>query len=177
MGVRDPGTIAEVEQVLVERILSLDASAYTHPYGTPAEWHQSTIAFDAAQENNALSHLAFDLHVEAARNAANERGAVTNGYLWVSCDVVVAFVFQLRPSEQIHDARRASDAAVDVVRALMTDWSAQDPCVQVDIPPGEEWYRTAATPDGGWALVIQRFSASFELRLDPTPTTVPPVAP
>ncbi len=175
MGVRDPGTIREVEEVLVRRILNLDASRYSFtPGGTGAEWHEATVALSAIEETAALSHLAFNVWVEDGRNTGNERGANRNGYLWIAADVRVAFVYELRPTEQVEDLRRASDASIDIVRALMADWPADEPCINMDIPGS--FYRPSLTLDGGWAVVNMAFSAEFDLRLDPSPTTTPPLS-
>jgi hypothetical protein len=176
MGVRDPATLKEMEQALVRRILALDGSPYTHLHGIDADWHEATVALSVVDEAASLSHLAFNVWTESARNTGGERGAIRNGYLWVDADVRVAFVFQLRGPEQVEDARTASDAAIDILRVLMTDWPAEEPCVNVDIPPGGEWFRTALTADGEWAAVTMQFSALLEVRLDQTPTTVPPTS-
>ncbi len=175
MGERDPATLREVEEAFVRRILQLDASPYSYvPGGPGADWHEATVPLSVVDETAALSHLAFNVWTELGGNTGNERGAARNGYLWVRSDVRVAFVYLIRPTEQVEDLRRASDAAIDIVRVLMEGWPADEPCVNVDVPGS--FYQPSLTTDGGWAVIAMEFSAEFDLRLDPSPTATPPLS-
>jgi hypothetical protein len=175
-GERDPTTPADVERLFVQRILDLDASAYRYPRAPPPRWNESNVALTVTENASEFAHLAFNVWTERGLNSGDESGDLTDGYLWVDARLVVAFIFRLRPKSQVEDARLTSDAAIDVLRALLAEWPADQPCIQVQVPPGGTWYQPALTRDGEWAVVTMQFLASFELRLDPSPDTVPPTS-
>lgn len=174
MGERDPTTPHAVELELVRRITDLDASAYSYPRGPAASWHEAAEALTVTGDAANLSHLAFNVWTEVGRNGGIDRNATSDGYLWADLDVVVAFSFRLRPTQQVADMRLTSDAAIDVLRALLAEWPADQPCVQIDVPEGDAWYTPALTEDGEWAVVVMQFSAAFDIRLDTSPESTPP---
>jgi hypothetical protein len=175
-GERFPTTPGDIERECVQKILDLDGSAYRYPKGAPARWHESNVALTVTGDASEFAPLAFNVWTETGRNSGDESGYLSDGYLWAVLNLVVAFVFRLRPAHQVADARLTSDAAIDILRALMGEWPAGGPCVQVDVPPRGAWYQPSMTQDGEWMVVVMQFTVGFELRLDPSPDEVPPTS-
>jgi len=86
----------------------------------------------------------------------------------LTCRVRVAFAFKLRATTQTKDARIATDAAVDVVRAVMAEWDAETAAVYgvVNVRLVDA-LQVSMTPDASWLLVSQDYLASFDLNLRP----------
>jgi hypothetical protein len=157
-------TIAELERDLVARVEALDGSAYTQGTGAGArvgEWRESRIPLSALGEAQSIGHLAFNVFCENARNGTLERDRAPDGAIKVVSDVAVLFGFHIRPTRdrQIPDQRAASDAAIDLARALLAL-----PQNRYQLQPVSLW-RPALDPSGEWMLVRLDFLAIHDLAL------------
>lgn len=169
-----PSTFENVELAFVARIAALDASAYTLGRRAAARWHESKTPLTVVADPSSLGHLSFGVWIQSAPNTGDGRGTT-----WVQDDIAndveidarvrVAFAFELRATKQVPDARIATRAALDVIRALMAPWSALDETtwgtVTVRLIDG---LQTGISLDGHWLLVTQDFVASFDLDLLPS---------
>lgn len=167
-----PSTFRKVEELLVKRIAALDASAYTNGQ-TPATWTESKTPLTVIADSSALGHLNFNVWTQNAPNT-NDADSVTykidplENQAEVDTRVVVAFAYRLRSGLQTEDTRRATDAALDVVRAVMAAWTAddEDEAGSVTIRLVDA-LQVALSIDGHWMLVTQDYIASFDIDLLP----------
>lgn len=150
-------TIREIELGAVARISALDGSAFDQG-ATKGVWTEATIPLAVEDESHPLGHLAYNVWVESARNLGLERdGAHT--FARMASDVVVFFTFHIRPTQQIEDARLASDAALQVISTLMALPQNLSVFQLVNA------FRPALAPDGEWMLVRLDFIALHDLPL------------
>lgn len=162
----NPSTYAEVEEEARDRIQALDGSVYND--GT---WRESPHPITVIHSGTALSHLGFSVWIQSAFNTDEESDNYNDGYAYIECRLNVSFLYRLRPGKQTDDARAATNAAIDVTRALMAQPDAQKGCIEIRLVEG---LRQALSLDGMYLLITQEYTASFDLRLDPTPTSNPP---
>lgn len=163
-------TFKAVEEAMVARIVALDASAFTHG-GVPACWHESKSPLSVMVDASTIAHLSFNVWIQSAPNTNDNRGMTwqdndVDNDVEIDALMKVAFAFELRSFDQVSDTRDASDAAIDVIRALMAEWTADDQvasgAVLLRLLNG---YQTGMTLDGQWMLVTQDYIASFDLDL------------
>ena len=166
-------TLRLVEESLVARLAALDASAYTLGRRARAKWHESRTPLTVISDPSSLGHLAFNVWIQNAPNDDESRGMVwdagsVDNDARLTCRVRVAFAFKLRATTQTKDARIATDAAVDVVRAVMAEWDAETAAVYgvVNVRLVDA-LQVSMTPDASWLLVSQDYLASFDLNLRP----------
>jgi len=157
-------TVAEIEQALVARIEALDGSAWTQGAGAGARlgtWRESRIPLSVLSEAQSVGHLAFNVFVENARNSTLERGRAPDGAIKVLSDVAILFSFHVRPAPdlQIPDQRAASDAALQLARAVLA--LPQD---RFQLHPVSLW-RPGVTDDGEWMFVRLDFLALHDVEL------------
>lgn len=158
-------TIAELERELVSRIEALDGSAFQQGADGPGArlgtWRESRIPLSVLGEAQAIGHLAFNVFVENARNSALERDRSPDGAIKLVSDVAILFAYHVRPTRdlQIPDQRSASDAAIDLARAVLAL-----PQNLFQTQPVSLW-RPSITPDGEWMLVRLDFLAIHDLAL------------
>lgn len=152
-------TYREVEEALVAQIQALDPSA--HQQGGSADvWHESRVPLSIVDDPSNLGHLAFNVWIEAAPNSGLHRDAELAGEIYVVAGLVVAFAYRLRAGNQVADARAATDAAHDVVRALM----APDAAGSADVAY-VDGLQPAMADDGEWLFVTQTYEVRFDLDL------------
>ena len=156
-----PFTVRELEEELAERIAALDASPFDQNKDglRPAAWREASIPLSVVDDASPLEHLLFNVFVERSQNSEEHRDA-PNGFAKVESTVLVLFVYNLRASDQLEDARLASDAAHAVVRALM----ARDLAQLVDVRLVSAW-RPLLSPDGRKLLAEVQFLAVHDLPL------------
>lgn len=166
-------TFRQVEERLVERISALDASEFT--IGTvPAKWRESKTPLSVIADSSALGHLAFNVWTQNAPNT-NDADSLTwkqddlENQVEVDTRLVVAFAYNLRSGHQTEDTRRATDAAIDVVRAVMAAWDAEDEDAAGSVTIRlVDALQVALSIDGHWMLVTQDYIASFDIDLLPS---------
>ncbi len=165
-----PSTFRKVEESLVKRIAALNAEAYTTGQ-VPAEWHESKTPLTVISDSSALGHLSFNVWVQSAPNTDDASDMTfqadeVDNFAEIDARVVVAFAYKLRPGAQTEEARTATDAAVDVIRAVMAAWTAADETefgtITFRLVDG---LQPAITLDAGWQLITQDYIASFDLDL------------
>ena len=139
-------TIKDLELLFVERILELDGSIFDQGR-TKGRWKEAKKALVVEGEAHSRGHLAFNVFVRTI------------------ADVVVLFMYHLRPGSQLADAREASIAARDVVSTLL---SLPETVANVDIV--NSW-RPSVVAGGEWLLVRLDLTAAFDLSLLPRSST------
>jgi hypothetical protein len=166
-------TFRAVEESLVARIAAMDSSAYTLGRRARAKWHESRTPLTVISDPSSLGHLAFNVWIQNAPNDEEARGMVwdagsVDNDVRISARVRVAFAFKLRAASQTKDARIATDAAADVVRAVMAEWDADTAAefgvVNMRLVDG---LQTSLSLDAHWLLISQDYLAAFDLNLRP----------
>ena len=166
-------TFRAVEESLVARIAALDSFAYTLGRRARAKWHESRTPLTVISDPSSLGHLAYNVWIQNAPNDEEARGMVwdagsVDNDVRLSARVRVAFAFKLRAASQTKDARIATDAAADVVRAVMAEWDAETAAefgvVNMRLVDG---LQTSLSLDAHWLLISQDYLASFDLNLRP----------
>lgn len=158
---QDTVTIAELEQLLVARISALDGSAYDQGPRV-GQWREASVPLSVVSEPQAIGHLTFNVFAEAARNSTQERDRGRGGFVKLITDVAILFAYHIRPAAdgtQIADQRAASDAALDLARAVLAM-----PQNVVQVQPVALW-RPSMTTDGEWMLVRLDFLAIHDVEL------------
>lgn len=156
--VRQVATIADVEELAVERILSLDGSRYNQGRRIKGVWKEAEEALIVEGEAHARGHLAFNVFAESGRNTGRQRDRHDES-IQTRADLVVLFMFHIRAGAQVPDSREASRAARDVVAALLAN-----PQTLVVFDVVNSW-RPSVVSGGDWLLVRMDFSADFDLSL------------
>lgn len=156
-----PFTIRELEEELAERLELLDASPFDQNRdGTrPARWREATVPLSVLEDAGPLEHLLFNVWVERSQNS-EERRDQAGQFVKLESSVVVAFLYNLRPSDQLKDARLASDAAHAIARALMS----RDLARLVDVRLVDAW-RPLLSESGTKLLGAVRFLVAHEIRI------------
>lgn len=151
-------TVRQLEEGVSAVIAALDASDYDQ--GTvEAKWTESQIPAVADAGVQPLAHLCYVAHVASSVNTGNDRDE-TSEYCRLRSSLVVAFGYHLRPGvDQIADSRLATDAAHDVVRAVMGNWTTQ---ANVNLANAGE-YSIAAS--GEYAMVVISFDVLHDLSI------------
>lgn len=157
-------TIGDLERELVARIQALDGSAFTQGDGPGARvgrWRESQIPLSVLGEAQSVGHLAFNVFCENARNSTLERDRAPDGAIKVISDVAIVFAYHIRPAPtlQISDQRSASDAALQLARAVLA--MPQD---RFQLQPVSLW-RPGVTDDGEWMFVRLDFLALHDVEL------------
>ncbi len=151
-------TIKEVEEEASKRIAALDGSVFNQGQTIKGTWREATIPLSVTDDAAPLAHLMFNTWVESARNtgmAEDVDGQVAR----IASDLVVLFTYHVRPGKQIFDQREASQAALQIVTALMA--LPQNNMVVTLINA----FRPALTPDGEWMLIRVDFVALHDIRV------------
>jgi hypothetical protein len=153
-------TFEDVEVELVRRITALDATAYTQG-NRVATWHEALVPLSVLSEAQSIGHMAFNVFVESGRNSTDARDRAPDGAIKLISDIAVLFAFHIRgaPTEQIPDQRRASNAAIDLARAVLAM-----PQADFQTHPVSLW-RPQVSPDGEWMVVRLDFLAIHEIAL------------
>ena len=163
----DTRTIESIEEEAVSIIEDLDATAFDLGFATNI-WHETETPFDLIDDNHALGHLAFEVAVLDVPNTETGRATERNSdaefavdqTAYVEAVMSVAFTFGLRPSQQKADLRTASNAAQQIVRALLAPWNyAGNGTVQVLL---DNPYRPTLDPAGAFVLVDQDYRVLFD---------------
>lgn len=147
-----PTTIAEVEAAAADKIAALDATAHRLASGGVVTWREADIPLTASDGSALESHLLFSVTIEDGPAT----GATGAGSVQVAGEMLVAFLYKVPAGGRLAATRKASDAARDVVRALLAPWS-DGPAVDVI---------NAYTPlalSGDFLRVEVRFSCVFDL--------------
>lgn len=165
-----PATFREIEEEARDRILALDASAFKQG-GSAPKWRESSTPITVLQDPSSLAHLLFSVWIQAAINTDMESDLIEDGFMWVETRLNVLFAYRMRGSMKTEDARSASDAAIDIIRALMGRWDDNKGCALVR---AVDVLQPSVSVDGEYYIIGQNYTAAFDLRLDPTPTTSPP---
>ncbi len=152
-------TMKDLELVFVERILELDGSVFDQGR-TKGRWKEAKKALVVEGEAHARGHLAFNVFAESGRNTGRARGRGEESVRTIA-DVVVLFMYHLRPGSQLADAREASLAARDVVATLLR---LPETVANVDVV--NSW-RPSVVAGGEWLLVRIDLTAAFDLSLLP----------
>lgn len=166
----NPATYAEIELEGKRRLELLDASAYKQGRSAP-KWRESSVPITVLQDPSSLAHLGFSVWIQSAPNSNLESDAYVDGFVYINARLKVAFTYRLRASKQTLDARTATDAAIDATRAIMGPWDENIGCAVIDLVDG---LQQSVSLDGEYLLIVQDYTASFDLRLDPNPSTSPP---
>lgn len=156
--------ISELEEEAVGRILALPGEPYTLGKGKGrivGKWKEAEEALIVAGEAHARGHLAFNVFAESGRNTGRARD---RDIVRTQADLVVLFMFRIRSTNQIADARLASLASRDVVSALLAMPQAY---VVYDVV--NSW-RPNTVGGGDWLLVRMDFTADFDLSTIPRST-------
>ncbi len=151
-------TIADVEVAAVARIEAMDGSRYNQGSRTKGVWKEAENALIVDGEAHSRGHLAFNVFCESGRNTGRQRDR-HDDTVRTRSDMVVLFMFHLRPTAQISDAREATRAARDVVAALL---ALPQNLVEFDVV--NSW-RPSVVAGQEWLLVRMDFSADFDLSL------------
>jgi hypothetical protein len=123
-----PLTIRQIEEAFTARVEALNASAYALAPGHTPAWREASIALTPAAESAPRSHLSFNVWVDSVANIEQARGSSwlaaepdtpVDETVYVEASLRIAFLFELRASQQVADSRKASDAAHDVLRAVL----------------------------------------------------------
>jgi hypothetical protein len=154
-----PQTYRQVEEAAVARIEALDGSPYQPGPTHGARWKESETPLSVIADPSTLAHLSFNAWVQSAPNTRLERDLEDDGTVYVGARLVVAFAYRLRPHSQTADARKATDAAIDVTRALLAEW----PEVIIALVDG---LQPSLSLDGEWLLVTQSYTVWFDLSLE-----------
>lgn len=152
-------TVKDLELLLVERIGELDGSVYDQGK-TKGRWKEATKALVVAGEAHARGHLAFNVFAESGRNTGRSRSRGDDS-VRVDADVVVLFMYHLRPGSQIEDSREASEAAREVIAAIL---ALPERVANFELVNG---WRPSVVAGGEWLLVRLDFVAGFDLSLLP----------
>lgn len=158
---QDTVTIAELERLLVARIEALDGSAYDQG-ARVGQWREASVPLSVVSEPQSIGHLTFNVFAEAGRNSTQDRDRGRGGFVKLITDVAVLFAYHVRPASdgtQLEDQRSASDAALDLARALLAM-----PQNVVQLQPVTLW-RPSVTTDGEWMLCRLDFLALHDLEL------------
>lgn len=157
-------TLSDLERDLVARIEALDGSEYTQGTGAGARvgtWRESRIPLSVLSEAQSIGHLAFNVFVENGRNSTRDRDRAPDGAIKLVSDVAVLFAYHIRPAQdfQIPDQRSASNAAIDLARAVMAMPADRFQMQLVSL------FRPGVSPDGEWMIVRCDFTAIHEVDL------------
>ncbi len=165
-----PATFREIEEEARDRILALDASAFKQG-GSAPKWKESSTPITVLQDPSSLAHLLFSVWIQSAINTDLESDLIEDGQMWVETRLNVLFAYRMRGRTQTEDARSATDAAIDIVRALMSTWDQNKGCALIR---AVDVLQQSISVDGEYIVILQNYTAAFDLRLDPTPSTSPP---
>ena len=161
----DPRPFKQTVDEAIERILRLDASAYGTT-GNPAKWRRSTDPLTVLQDASSRGHLNFSVWLQSAPNGEMDRDAESGGIAMIFAAMKVAFTYRLRPTKREEDAVMATEAALDVIKVLMTSWSADTPCIVIHLING---LQPSITLDNEWVMIVQDYQAEFEIDLSNPP--------
>lgn len=157
-----PLSFAEVEEHFARRIASIDASAHAQG-NAPARWHESESPLSVLSDPSSRAHLAFSVWVDRARNTDLESDSEVDGYVFIEAAVRVAFTYRLRPKQQTKDARMATKAAHDIIRAVMAPWGEADGVAGSALVRLVDGLQPALSLDGEYSLISQDYTAAFDL--------------
>lgn len=150
-------TFADIEEEAKDLIEALDASAHSQGK-TATKWHETSIPFTVMQDASSLGHLLFEVWIQDAPNSGLSRGGESfEQEVTIAARLKVQFTYRLRGTQQKRDARQATVAAHDIVRALMQPWTA---CVDLLLVNA---MTVSLTLDGEWLLIQQDYIAQFAL--------------
>jgi len=153
-----PTTFRAIEEALVAQIAALDPSAHQQA-GVADTWHESRVPLSIVDDPSNLGHLAFNVWLEQAPAEPSRQGDLDEVY--VAGQLVVAFAYRLRAGNQVDDARSATDAAHDLVRALMAPTAAGVDALVTYV----DGLQPAMADDGEWLFITQHFEVRFDLDL------------
>ena len=159
---QDSTTIRQLEEALVARIAALDGSPYNQD-ARIGQWREAQIPLSVQSASQAAGHLTFNVFAEAARNSTLERDTSPGGFVKLITDVAVIFAYHIRPApdRQLADQRAASDAALDVARAVLALPQAAFQTLPVTL------WRPSVTDNGEWMLIRLDFLAIHDVSLQP----------
>ena len=167
-------TTKDVEEEAERLILTLNqinVSRHSQGGKKAARWRATSIPFTVLQDSSNLGHLLFEVWCEDLPNSGLSRGAEVGGdeeSVTIAADMKVQFTYRLRGTQQKKDARQATEAAQDIVRALMQPWDYDaNGCVDLLLVNAGS---VSLTLDGEWCLVQQDYIVEFQLDTSaPTP--------
>ncbi len=146
--------------MLAEVITALDGTPFDQSNGRAVpQFRESSVPLSVIEDAAPLEHLLFNVFVDDSPNTDEQRDA-PGGFAKVESMVTVAFVYNLRPTDQLTDARLASDAGLAVTRALM----GRDLSTIMIVRLVNAW-RPLVSPSGTKLLGAVEFSVAHELPL------------
>ena len=119
--VTDSLPIASVEERARDIVLALDGTAYKQGPADP-KWRE-TRSLRIRDEAASVVHLRFHAAVDSAQSNGGHRGS-PRGTEQVESELIVAFVYHLRPATHAEDLRLSNSAAQDIAKAINRDTSA-----------------------------------------------------
>ncbi len=152
-----PVTIKSVQLEMARRITALDATQFNQRAAAqPAStWSLSNDPLSIVNDSALLAHLLFSTSVEDAPNTGLDRDAWGEQTL-LALDARVLFSYNLRAGKKTADQLDSSEAAADIVAALLAPW----PEVNVELANA---YRPGRVLDGRWLEVEVRFVIYIDL--------------
>lgn len=154
-------TFEDVELEAVGLIEALDASAHSQGKKAAA-WRETSVPFSVQQDAANLGHLLFEVWIQDSPNSDLSRaGEINEQAATIAARLRVQFTYKIRGAHQIADRRSATNAAHDVVRALMAPWDYDaNGCVDLLLINAMS---VSLTLDGTWILVSQDYIVEFDL--------------
>lgn len=149
-------TVAQLEAAYATVIEAVDASAHDQ-LGQGESWHESTEPLTATEDGAPLSHLAFSVVVESGDVYADGEAGFS-GEVTVNADLRVVFTYRIRAGAKLTDQRSASDAARDIVKAILNASTVNA------VPAPENVYEPGPVVDG-FMDVQTRYRIIFDLSL------------
>lgn len=175
----DTRTVKDIEEEAVAIITALDASAFEQGMGSD-KWHETTIPFSLLDDSHGLAHLLFEVAITDAPNTDDARSTERNNPVgdvdfdvdqtaYIDALMSVAFTYNLRSGTQKADVRKASDAAQQLMRALMGPWDyAANGTLQVLL---ENPYRPTLDPAQQYVMVDQFYRVVFDMDTSALPVS------
>jgi len=151
--------VDQLEESIAARVAGVDAAPYDQRGSGSAVAAPAFIEADSPLvpqgEARPLGHLRYSVLCESAPVVDDRQNPGT--YAKCVADVVVQFLYRLRPGSQRGDQRLAAQAAASVVRAIKAipqhEWSAAIV---------NAWAPTISV-DGEWLLVALTFAVVFDI--------------
>lgn len=150
------------------RIEAISAVPYAQGGKVTPAFRRSPIPLSLADESS-LQHLAFAVFIDDAPARQSGQDRLQEREVSISARLVVEFAYRLRTMQQTADEDAAWDAAADIGRALLEDWSiangGPDTVLDGVNTQLDNLGRTRLAADTSWLLVQQSYPILFDLEV------------
>ncbi|MHA1571125.1 MAG: hypothetical protein ACTSWM_04840 [Alphaproteobacteria bacterium] len=163
-----PLTIAQLTATTAARITCLNSAAFDQGKGYNNKWAETKHTGTVLEAGSPMGHLTFAVIAGRSVNTENNDDRFDD-FVQTRTPLQVVFTYHVRTGadSQVPDERLASDAALQISRAMMRPWpddndaSIPDDRVVNLVSP---WSALVST-DGEWLLITTEFDVLHELDL------------